>query len=98
MVHTGIKMTLTAILTGIWLTAASVLPGPLNTILRSGDGLTTSTAFHTENTDEQYMVLRHLGFSPNIHALEMVEGALYDVYAKGNSKFYFTHGPRPKAL
>jgi len=98
MVHTGIKMTLTALLTGIWLTAASMLPGPLNTILKSGDGLTPSTAFHTGNTDEQYMVLRHLGFSPNIHVLELVDGALYDVYVKGNSKFYFTHGPRPKAL
>lgn len=98
MVHSGIKMTLTALLTGLWLTAVAVLPGPLKTILGTGDGLTPSTAFHTGNTDEQYLVLRHLGVRPDVHALEVVEGLLYDVYIKGNSKFYFTHGPRPKAL
>lgn len=91
-------MTLTALLTGIWLTAAAALPGPLSNILGSGDGLTPSTAFHANSAEEQYMVLRHLCIRPEVHALEMVKGALYDVYITGSTKVYFTHGQRPKAL
>lgn len=91
-------MTITALLAGIWLTAAAALPGPLGTILGSGDGLTPTSAYHTTSTEDQYMVLRHLGFRPEIHALEMVEGAMYDVYLQGSTKVYFTHGPRPQPL
>lgn len=98
MVQSSIKMTLTVLLTSFWLTAAAALPGPLSNILGSGDGLTPSTAFHANSAEEQYMVLRHLCIRPEVHALVMVEGAVYDVYITGSTKVYFTHPQASKPL
>ena len=98
MVPSIFKMTLTTLLISVWLAASAIHPNPLNAILCSGDGQSPATAFHTSNTNEQYMVLQHFGMNPDMHALELVSGNLYDVYLKGETKIYFTNSRRKQAI
>ncbi len=73
----------------------SVYDGLIRSILESGDGKTTNTAFIVISTKEEYELLKALGFSSNEQMLVANEGHSFDEFkaVKTNTKekyeFYF---------
>lgn len=64
----------------------AVYLGLVNSIISSGDGKTPETAFVVISTEEEYVVMRALGYSVGSQALQSANGYMFDVLSGTDEK------------
>jgi hypothetical protein len=61
----------------------------LGEILQTGDGKSPETAYRIRTIQEEYQVLKFLGYKPEMQMLMILDDDLYDVFQVGEQLIYF---------